>query len=168
MEILLIAPIVTLGAVALRSALVSLKQISAPANDVPTRQWIDSFSTERYRPVQRLLSEEDVRFAEQNGLNVRQFRAQRRRLCRSYLYAMGRDYCRIWSALQLSLASSDTDRSAEISALVSARLRFQGRLLLTLAELRLQSVGLSSVQVDGLVASLDALRLDLRAASAAA
>src|SRR5689334_8935997 len=59
---------------------------------VPDWNWIEDFSIDRYRPMQRLLCQEDYVFLEsQRGYDPsisRTLRKDRRRVFRSYLHSM--------------------------------------------------------------------------------
>ena len=68
-------------------------------------EWLSEFSTARYRPMQRLLNEEDYCFLErQPGYPrqmLRKFRAERRAFFRQYLQCLGQDFNQICGAIKL-------------------------------------------------------------------
>src|SRR5947199_6755256 len=75
-----------------------------------TTSWIEDLSPERYRPMLRLLDENDVRFLQtQPGYNSRtvsRLRAQRCAIFRGYLKALQTDFRRTCGALKLVMIQS--------------------------------------------------------------
>src|SRR5688500_15536009 len=78
-----------------------LRRVLAPPKPVEgdAGAWLDSFSISRYRPMERLLSEDDYEFlAAQPGYEpsiARNLRKQRRRVFRTYLQQVSRDFARL-------------------------------------------------------------------------
>src|ERR1019366_4989261 len=99
-----------------------LRSLRLAAGRLPvTTDWLDDLSTERYRPMLRLLDEEDLRFLRtQPGFTPKmaaKFRAQRCRILQGYLRSMQVDFGRICTALKLVMTESQQDRPDLGSAL---------------------------------------------------
>ena len=99
------------------------------ASELPTTtDWLEDLSIERYRPMLRLLDEEDLRLLRQQpGFTPRmaaRFRAQRCRMVRGYLRSMQVDFARICTALKILMAQSQHDRPDLASALIRTQITF--------------------------------------------
>ncbi len=127
-------------------------------------EWLENFSTDRYRPMQRLLRQDDFRFLMAQGeagrKAARKLRAERRRIFRAYLRSMTRDFTRITSVLQLSIASADRDRSELSMLLWREAFNFRYALFVVHIRLGLHATGMS-VDTAQLVRSLDKLRIEM-------
>ncbi|MBA3973277.1 MAG: hypothetical protein C0504_03540 [Candidatus Solibacter sp.] len=133
--------------------------------------WWKSFSPERYRPVSRLLSEADFAYAAELAGGDRklaaEFRRRRIRLMRKYLREMSADFDRLQAVGQLMVEAGTAGRELR-------ELLFQQRLRFTLSmwAARTQTIGfqlgISQVDVTGLVGSLDGLAAGVRQQGAAA
>jgi len=112
----------------------------------------------RYRPMLRLLSDDDFRFVSANPEMRKALLAQRRGLFRSYLRCLARDYGTLLAGLRHAMAQSGVDRPDLAHALVRNRLVFA--IALCKAEIRvaLFAAGIGRVDVSGLVGALDSLR----------
>lgn len=128
--------------------------------------WLKRFSVERYRPMERLLSEDDFRFLRtQAGYEPaveKQLRKQRRLVFRSYLRSLGQDFNRLHLALRLVVLHSPQDRPDLAAALIRQRLLFFVGLGMAHCRLTLHTLGVGTVDVRGLVSTLDTMRLDLQ------
>lgn len=86
------------------------------------------FSTAKYRPLERLLDDDDVQFLQsQPGYTPeigRVFRRQRRRVFRGYLGCLKRDFGRLYLAAKLVVLYSSVDRLDLVKTLAVARFRF--------------------------------------------
>jgi hypothetical protein len=125
----------------------------------------------RYRPMLRLLADDDFRFVSANPYLKRTLRGQRCRLFRGYLRCLTRDYGSLLAGLRHAMVQSGIDRPDLAHALVRNRFRFTMALCAAEIRLVLYSAGIGKVDISGLVAALDALRTqagDLRLTSAAA
>lgn len=128
--------------------------------------WLANFRPERYRPMERLLSLDDVQFlAEQPGdtraLSAR-LRTERRRIFRLYLRNLERDFGRLHRAARALILSAPEDRSAFASALVRQQLAFQRSLLVVRWRLLLHWAAGTPVEVGGLTAALDDMTAQVR------
>lgn len=128
--------------------------------------WLEEEPAAKYRPMERLLDESDIQFlASYPGLAPHvghRFRVERRRLFRAYMRSMRRDFGRIYAATKLLILYSDVDRPDLSVELVKQRARFACRMLALECLLACHTVGIGRVEVRDLVASLDAMRLQLR------
>jgi hypothetical protein len=119
-------------------------------------------SLDKYRPMERLLLEDDFRFlASQSGFSAqlgRRFRSQRRRIFRGYLTNLKRDFGRVSVALQTLIVHSAEDRGELASALIRQRLMFALGMLAIEGRLLLHAAGVGTVDVRGLVESLETMQ----------
>lgn len=124
-------------------------------------EWLESFSFESYRPMERLLQETDYIFlASQPGYRpeiAKQLRAERARIFRSYLGHLTGDFTRLVRVANLMLIHSKEDRpdwAREIS-----RLRFAFYFAVVRAQVRLTfgAWPTSRPQVADLVGPLEAI-----------
>jgi hypothetical protein len=128
------------------------------------------FSLEKYRPMERLFSQQDYEFlSSQPGFSpklVRRLRAERRRIFRRYLQCLSRDFDRLYAATKLLLLHAPEDRPDLALTLLRQRMTFRYALATVHLRLALQTLGLGTVDVRGLVGAVEALRDQLRALSA--
>ena len=125
-----------------------------------------ALSLDKYRPMERLLREDDFRFlAAQPGYSPqmgRRFRAERRRIFRGYLRNLKRDFGRVSLAFQLLIVHSAEDRGDLASILIRQRLLFALGMLAVEGRLLLHAAGVGTVEVSGLIGSLEAMQLQMR------
>jgi hypothetical protein len=124
--------------------------------------WLEDFSIAKYRPMQRLLSENDYEFlAAQAGFDAKiakRLRSERRKIFRAYLRNMTLDFHRLHLAAKMLAAYGTEDRSELASKLVTQRFQFFGALALVQVRLAFHSVGIGTVEVHNLIGSLESLR----------
>lgn len=91
-------------------------------------EWLEEFSLDNYRPMQRLLDESDYSFlASQPGydpLIASRLRAERKRIFRAYLRQLDIDFQKLVFIGNLMVVQSPVDRSDLAAAIAQARLRF--------------------------------------------
>jgi hypothetical protein len=84
-----------------------------------------TLSPERYRPMERLLQEEDFRFlSSQPGFSPRlgrRFRTERRRIFRGYLRNLSKDFSRVSLACQMLVVHAADDRGDLAKSLMRLR-----------------------------------------------
>jgi hypothetical protein len=119
----------------------------------------------------RLLAEEDYRFVLTSSKSdvalARRLRQERRRVFRSYVSSLKRDFGRVSVVLSAIIAHADEDRSQLNVVLTKHRLAFRWALLRIEVLLALHAVGCSpTVDVRALVGCFDALRVEMRSALA--
>jgi len=137
----------------------------------PSLGWCNYFSIDRYRPMERLFSDEDYRFlADQPGYSprlARRLKAERRRIFRQYLRSLGRDFNRLYTAARFLILQSPEDRPDLVTALLRQRLVFRYAMAVVHWRLALQTLGIGTVDVSGLVRALEQMGQQFRQASVA-
>ncbi len=133
--------------------------------ELVSSEWLSRFSVARYRPLGRLLSQDDYRFLEQQkGYHpriARRLRRERVKVFRAYLHCISSDFRRLEAAINLCMVSAPQDRPELASALLIRRFHFACALALAQWRLLLYRLGLGSVDVRDLVSSLDGMRSQL-------
>ena len=140
--------------------------IAGPKTLPVSVDWISDLSAARYRPMQRLLSEEDYTFlASQTGCDrrlLRRMRSERRRLFRGYLACLGCDFGRVCAALKLLMVYSAHDRPDLAGLVYKQQALFALGILGVQWQLALHACGVGTVDVRGLVRAMEFMRLELR------
>ncbi len=143
-----------------------LRSLLAPSAVVAfDANWIDDFSIDKYRPMFRLLAEDDYEFlASQSGQPsnaVRRLRADRRRIFRAYLKSLVSDFYRLQVGLKLVMVHSEHDRPELAAQLLKQRMFFSYALVRVEFRLALHTFGLATVDVRDLIGSVDSLRMQV-------
>jgi hypothetical protein len=116
--------------------------------------------------MERLLREDDFRFlAGQPGFSPkmgRRFRAGRRRVFRSYLRHLRKDFQRMSLAAQALIIHAAEDRRDLAATLIRVRLLFAVGMLAIETRLLLHTVGVGTVEVSGLVESFETMQGEIR------
>jgi len=115
-------------------------------------------SVNRYQPMLRLLSEDDVRFVSGNRVLSKKLRAQRQDIFKGYLRCLTKDYGKLLAGVRLAMVNSGVDRPDLARALAKNKILFAWALCRIELRLSLYSLGLAKVDVSGLVEAMDALR----------
>ena len=109
-------------------AVLVTKLFSSGAVHEVDAEWLRGFTSEQYRPMERLLSREDIGFLRsQPGYAPeveRVFRKERRKVFRAYLRMLARDFDRFHFALRALLRDSAEDRPDLAKALVQQKAMF--------------------------------------------
>ena len=113
--------------------------------------------TNRYRPMVRLLSDEDAALVSRDKALARKLRAQRREIFRGYLNCLTKDYARLLHGVRMAMVRSGEDRPDLARALAKNRMLFTLALCRIEYRLLLHQAGLGKVDVSGLVDAIDAL-----------
>lgn len=144
--------LIACGAVGLQFLLKlrSLRSAETGSAAVPT--------AERYRPMLRLLSNEDLAFVSADGKLQKALRAGRRDLFRGYLRCLTRDYACLLASVREAMVRSEIDRPDLARALARNRMLFAVAICKVEFRLALHATGGASVDVSGLVDALEALR----------
>jgi hypothetical protein len=154
------------GAMAIVLVLLIRKLVSPARCELVSTEWLSRFSVAKYRPMERLFSEEDYRYL--NGRRgyhpriARQLRRERIGVFRGYLRLLRSDYRRLEAAIGLYVADSPVDRPDLARALIQRRLQFTRAVLAAEWRLRLHGFGVSPPDTQRLVAALDDMRTHLR------
>ena len=116
----------------------------------------------KYRPMERLLQEEDFRFlSSQPGFSARlgrRFRAERRRVFRAYLRNLRMDFSRVSQACQMLVIHAAEDRGDLANVIIRQRLVFAVSILAVEGRLLLHAAGVGTVDVHALVGSLETMQ----------
>lgn len=128
---------------------------------------LPSVSIDRYRPMLRLLGDDDLDFVAANRGLRRVLRARRRELFRSYLRCLARDYALVLAGIRMVMVQSGVDRPDLTRALVRNRVLFAVTMYKVELRLVLHAAGIGRVDISGLVDTLEALRAQLRVLSPA-
>ena len=140
--------------------------IAGPKSLPVSVDWINDLSVARYRPMARLLSEEDYRFlASQPGCDqgmLRRVRSERRKVFRAYLACLSRDFSLVGAALRLMMMYSSQDRPDLAGILYKQQALFALGMLAIEWRLLLHACGLGTVDVRGLLGAMECMRLELR------
>ena len=123
-------------------------------------------SPNKYRPMERLLREDDFRFlAGQPGFSPkmgRRFRAERRRIFRGYLRHLRTDFRGMSQTVQALMVHASDDRRDLAIAVIRLRLLFAVGMLAIETRLLLHTVGVGTVDVSGLVESFETMQAQIR------
>jgi hypothetical protein len=153
--------------IGLATAAVMLIRMMAPAGQsLPlTAEWISDLSTERYKPMMRLLNSADIEFLRSQPGYTRNMEAtlrmQRCQVFRGYLRCLNSDFHRVCMALKIVMAQSDRDRADLASVLMHQQMMFASGMLMIHFRLVLFRWGMGNVDVTPLVRIFDGMRAEL-------
>jgi hypothetical protein len=120
----------------------------------------------KYRPMERLLLEEDFRFlSSQPGFSARlgrRFRTERRRVFRAYLRSLSMDFGRVSKACQMLVIHAAEDRGDLAKGIIRQRLLFALGIFAVEGRLLLHAAGVGTVDVHGLVVSLETMQAQIQ------
>jgi hypothetical protein len=162
----IVTSIVVLVALILATVAV-LRKMGSSKHMLPvTAEWIDDLSTDRYRPMMRLLDSRDIEFLRAQAgftpIMEAKLRAQRSQIFRGYLRCLDTDFNRVCIALKVMLVESQHDRPDLSTALVHYQLLFASGLLAAHVRLFLYRYGICTVDVSQLVEMFEVMRVELR------
>jgi hypothetical protein len=123
-------------------------------------------SMDRYRPMLRLLSDEDLMFVSANAHLSKTLRATRRQLFRGYLNCMTRDYSRLLGGVRAVMAQAGIDRPDLAKALVKNRALFAIAVCKVEFRLTLHAAGVGKVDISALVGAMETLSSQVRSLAA--
>jgi hypothetical protein len=146
--------------------IVLLRRLSSPQHDQTfNTDWLGRFSISRYRPMERILAEDDYRFLEAQEYYhpsiANNLRRKRVAAFRSYLKCLKADFGRLNTAIRLYMATCPQDRPDLAQAILRRRLVFTYAVTLTEWRLLMFRFGLGTMDVQALIGSLDGMRLQL-------
>lgn len=134
--------------------------------------WPGDVTVDRYRPMLRLLEEDDMRFLRaQPGVTeamVARLRSQRCQIFRGYLRCLELDFQDASRCLMAVLMQSQTDRADLIPVLLKSRIHFTTGLFIVRCRLLLYRWNLRPAPVARLVQLFEGLQLELLASHPAA
>ncbi|HUA61322.1 MAG TPA: hypothetical protein VML19_21350 [Verrucomicrobiae bacterium] len=123
-------------------------------------------SSERYRPMLRLLNEDDLAFLRaQPGYRpsmAAKLRAQRCQIFRTYLRSLDSDFKLLCAAIKTLIVQSHQDRPDLARALFRSQFRFAAGMWSARFKILFYRLGLASVDATGLVTIFDVTRARLR------
>ncbi|HYZ87001.1 MAG TPA: hypothetical protein VE621_21475 [Bryobacteraceae bacterium] len=132
-------------------------------------EWLAEFSVARYRPMLRLLSSEDFEFLKtQEGYDDsigRRLRVERQRIFRGYLRNLIRDYHRLHLAARVAILFGEQEHSDLAARLLWHKIEFAFNLMRVEFRLALYAVGIGTVDVRGLLGSVEAFKDQVLATS---
>ncbi len=129
-------------------------------------EWALQLSSERYRPMLRLLSDDDVAFLRaQPGFRpfmAAKLRAQRCQIFRAYLRSLDLDFRSLCATIKAMMVQSHQDRPDLARALFRYQFSFAVGMMSAQMKMTLYRLGLGTVDATGLVAVFDVTRAQLR------
>jgi hypothetical protein len=125
-----------------------------------------SVAADRYRPMLRLLSDDDLAFVSANTKLQKELRAKRRNLFRCYLACLTRDYAHLLACVRQAMVHSGVDRPDLARALAKNRVLFAIAVCKVEFRLALHVIGVGTVDISGLVQALEAMRGQVRVLAA--
>jgi hypothetical protein len=141
------------------------RKLGSSAQLPAEQDWVEQATPDRYRPMERLLTDLDFRRLQGHPAigpkMLRRFRAQRVRVFRGYLDCLSLDFSRVCQAVKLLMVQSAEDRPDLATLLVKQRLTFAFQLMVAQCCLTGYVLGVGKVEVRPLVAALDSMRLEL-------
>jgi hypothetical protein len=145
----------------------NIRKVLLSNSNLPlTADWIDDLSSERYRPMLRLLDGRDLKLLRaQPGFTPEMeqaVRRQRSQMFRGYLRSLTADFQRVCVAIKLLMVHSGTDRPDLASILVQNQMLFAIRLVQVEFAVYLYRCGLCNVNTTALVQLFDTIRIELR------
>jgi hypothetical protein len=130
------------------------------------RDWLYQLSVDRYRPMLRMLDEQDFRLLRtQPGFTpdmAERVRLQRCRIFRQYLGSLNSDFQQVVLALKMVMVQSSEDRPDLARVLVRMQILFALGVVLIRLRLFLYRWGLAKVDVSPLLGMFDFVREKLR------
>jgi hypothetical protein len=144
--------LIVLGAVVLQFV---LKMRSLRSAEERGRTFL---AADRYRPMLRLLSNDDLAFVSANSKLQKELRAKRRNLFRGYLACLTRDYAHLLACVRQAMIHSGVDRPDLARALARNRVLFAIAICKVEFRLAIHAAGIGNVDIAGLVEALETLR----------
>ena len=115
----------------------------------------------RYRPMLRLLSDDDIAFLSSNKPLLKKVRRQRSEIFRGYLSCLAKDYGRLLAGVRLAMVGSAVDRPELTRLLAKNRILFAVALCRIECRLWLYDAGMGKVDVSGLVEAMELLKAQI-------
>ena len=144
-----------------------IRKAAFSASTLPvTAEWINELSVERYRPMIRLLDQEEIQsLLSQPGFTpamAARLREQRCQMFRGYLRSLCSDYGRVCAALKLLVLQAANDRPDLAGIVLRQQLTFACGLAMVHTRLWLFRWGVCGVDVTQLVRVFNCMSLELR------
>ncbi|HEX4275626.1 MAG TPA: hypothetical protein VHZ74_09745 [Bryobacteraceae bacterium] len=119
---------------------------------------VSLLTADRYRPMLRLLSDDDLAIVAADNKLKKSMRAKRRTLFRGYLRCLTRDYASLLAGVRDAMVRSGVDRPDLARALARNRVLFALAICKVEFRLLLHATGAGTVDISGLVDALETLR----------
>lgn len=159
--------VVMVAAVAAGLGYVFWRLTSPDPNPSFSSDWWEHFSTERYRPLQHLLAEEDFDFLrKQAGFTTgleKELRRRRVEICRCYLKEIRVDFLRLQGLGQALVAAGQADATLQ-NRLFEQRVRFTQSWWSIRIRLELSRLGLTGADFSGVLGTLQLAAAQVRPA----
>jgi hypothetical protein len=149
--------LMTMPAVALAFHLAARVWGLGTAESLPDRA-LPPADADRYRPMLRLLSGDDVALVSGHPALAKKLRVERIQIFRGYLRCISRDYGRLLAAIRFVMAAAQEDRPDLAGALYRYQISFAVALCRIEISLALYRLGVGAVDCSVLVDALDQLR----------
>jgi hypothetical protein len=124
-----------------------------------------AFSPDRYRPMERLLLPEDLRFLEsQPGYTAEigaEWKRGRRKVFRMYLDELKRDFQRLHATARAMVAESGVESSDMVGLLIRQQFSFWRAIAMVEIRFAFSGTGFPRIDVRPVVELLNAMRLDV-------
>ena len=164
---ILVAVLIVASVILAASVLWAIRKVAPRPEALPlTADWFDEIALDRYRPMLRLLDEDDFSLLRrQQGFTRNmetQMRRQRCQIFRGYLKSLRGDFGRVCLALKLLMLSAGSDRPDLARVLLRSQLEFACGVLVLQARVALFSCGIGTVDVASVLGVFDGLRQELR------
>lgn len=130
-----------------------------------TMSTVRLLTADRYRPMLRLLSDNDLAFLA-DPKQRKSLKTRRRLLFREYLRCLARDYATLLAGVRDAMVRSGVDRPDLARALARNRMLFAIAICKVEFRLALHATGAGTVDISGLVDALEALRGQVRVMTA--
>ena len=162
-----IAMLLILISAAIGIVLVHLvRSLATPRNLAASLDTVAEFSTERYRPMMRLVDGSDQEFLKSHAAAtpkmIAQVRKEHCRAFRGYLRGLETDFQAVCWAIKAVMLQSQTDRADLAALLLRSQVAFALCVLKIELRVALYSHGIGTVSVAGLLGQFDGMRLELR------
>ena len=165
MNIFMVVALLTLAPIGVALILLYRSLASRQNGEAQTDQSL-VLAPGKYRPMERLLLEEDFRFlSSQPGFSARlgrRFRTERRRVFRAYLRSLSMDFGRVSKACQMLVIHAAEDRGDLAKGIIRQRLLFALGIFAVEGRLLLHAAGVGTVDVHGLVDSLEGMQAQIQ------
>jgi hypothetical protein len=144
-----------------------IRRLAVQSQCLPvTAEWIDELSLDRYRPMLRLLGEDDTVYLRQReGYSRKQacaYRSARCQIIRGYLNWLEEDFARIATALRVLMVQSHQDRPDLAILLIRHKIIFHYGIMAIRLHLLVYRWGLTRVDTSLVMGAFDSLRVELR------
>jgi hypothetical protein len=148
------------------ATIVLVRKMGSGGHSLPvTAEWISDLSTERYKPMLRLLDSADIEFLRsQPGYTPKmetKLRMQRCQVFRGYMRYLNTDFQRICMALKILMAQSEQDRPELASVLMHQQLLFTSGMLAIHCRLFMYRWGICNVNVASQMRIFESMRAEL-------